>query len=64
MNPKLKRPKLKAALKRFQQLPSLLPEPDPQQPPEESAGQPPTRPRVAAMSTSSGNAVGLQMMAE
>jgi len=64
MNPKLKRPKLKAALKRFQKLPSLLPETDPQQPPEESAGKPLTRPYVAAMSASSGDAVGLQMVAE
>ena len=60
----MKRPKLKAALKRFQKLPSLLPETDAQQPPEESAGEQPTRPHVVVMSASTSNAVGLQTMAE
>jgi hypothetical protein len=64
MNPKLKRPKLKAALKRFQKLPSLPPETDPQQPPEESAGEQPTRPHVLVMSASPGNTMVLQTMAE
>jgi hypothetical protein len=64
MNPKSKRPKLKTAFKRFQQLPSLLPEHDARQPVDESKDQVQKLPDVVALPRPAAGASGLRTLAE
>lgn len=64
MNPKLKRPKLKAALKRFQQLPLVLPETDSRQALDESKAQVQKLPSVVAISAAAGRELGLETRVE
>ena len=64
MNPKSKRPKLKTAFKRFQQLPSLLPENEAGQPVDESKAQIQQLPSIVARPTPPAGASGLRTLAE
>jgi hypothetical protein len=64
MNPKTNKPKLKAAFKRFQPLPSLLLETDPQHRRNRCAGQARALPDVMVLVTPAASELSVRPLAE